>query len=164
MKFREWQDNVICVSRCLNNSNSLILITAICNRIRCFWFFSQDFILDGHSASQLINQIHECLIQDDSLSDKQKSVIFERLAVSNLTSCYFTTWHRRHSRGKILASAFDRKIILQYKNLFVTGKLIINCLVADHRPTTYGWCRWIFTDYGLLYRAYEPNLSCKLRN
>ncbi len=37
---------------------------------------------EGHSASQLLNQMHDRLILDESLSDKQKAVVFERFAVS----------------------------------------------------------------------------------
>ncbi|XP_033729927.1 replication factor C subunit 4-like [Pecten maximus] len=42
----------------------------------------QGMINDGHSASQVITQMHEKLIEKEDLSDKQKAVIFEKLAVS----------------------------------------------------------------------------------
>ena len=44
--------------------------------------FSQTVMADGHSAVQLITQLHDYLIQLDDLNDSQKSAIFERLAVS----------------------------------------------------------------------------------
>lgn len=37
---------------------------------------------DGHSAVQLITQLHDVLVQMDDLNDKQKSAILEQLAVS----------------------------------------------------------------------------------
>ena len=44
-------------------------------------FCLQDIILNGHSASQIINQLHDLLLNMDDVTDKQKSVIMERLAV-----------------------------------------------------------------------------------
>jgi len=41
----------------------------------------QDMIADGHSAAQLLTQIHDVLIDLDELKDKQKAVVMERLAV-----------------------------------------------------------------------------------
>ncbi|XP_033759928.1 replication factor C subunit 4-like isoform X1 [Pecten maximus] len=41
----------------------------------------QGLINDGHSASQVITQMHEKLIEKEDLSDKQKAVVFEKLAV-----------------------------------------------------------------------------------
>jgi len=38
-------------------------------------------IADGHSAAQLITQIHDVLIEMDELKDKQKAAVMERLAV-----------------------------------------------------------------------------------
>ena len=37
---------------------------------------------EGHSAAQLINQLHDAVLPLDDVTDKQKSAIFERLAVS----------------------------------------------------------------------------------
>lgn len=37
---------------------------------------------EGHSANQVILQLHDTLINMDELTDAQKSVIFEKLAVS----------------------------------------------------------------------------------
>jgi len=37
---------------------------------------------DGHSAGQIILQLHACIVTSDSLDDAQKSAICERLAVS----------------------------------------------------------------------------------
>ena len=44
-------------------------------------FCLQDIILNGDSASQIINQLHDLLLNMDDVTDKQKSVIMERLAV-----------------------------------------------------------------------------------
>merc|ERR1712025_707093 len=38
-------------------------------------------IADGHSAAQLITQIHDVLIEMDELKDKQKAAVMQRLAV-----------------------------------------------------------------------------------
>jgi len=38
---------------------------------------------DGHSAGQIILQLHDRIVLSDLLSDKQKSAICERLAVSS---------------------------------------------------------------------------------
>ena len=39
---------------------------------------------DGHSAGQIILQLHDCIVSSDTLNDRQKSSICERLAVSRL--------------------------------------------------------------------------------
>lgn len=39
---------------------------------------------DGYAATQILNQLHESIIEQD-LSDKQKSAITEKMAVSDLT-------------------------------------------------------------------------------
>ncbi len=39
-------------------------------------------MLEGHSGAQVLNQIHDVLVTSDELTDKQKSAIFERIAVS----------------------------------------------------------------------------------
>lgn len=41
---------------------------------------------DGHSAGQIILQLHDCIVSD-TLSDRQKSTICERLAVRRLAHC-----------------------------------------------------------------------------
>ncbi|XP_048748199.2 replication factor C subunit 4-like [Ostrea edulis] len=41
----------------------------------------QEVMYEGHSAAQIINQLHDKVIQLDDLNDQQKSVIFEKLAV-----------------------------------------------------------------------------------
>ncbi|CAH1781965.1 unnamed protein product [Owenia fusiformis] len=41
----------------------------------------KDVMLNGHSGAQIINQMHDKLITMDTLSDKQKAAILERLAV-----------------------------------------------------------------------------------
>lgn len=45
-------------------------------------FLLQDLIDEGHAATQLVNQLHDVVVENDNLSDKQKSVITEKLAVS----------------------------------------------------------------------------------
>lgn len=42
----------------------------------------QDLIDEGHAATQLVNQLHDVIVENDNLSDKQKSIITEKLAVS----------------------------------------------------------------------------------
>jgi len=39
---------------------------------------------DGHSAGQIILQLHDHIVPSDTLNDRQKSTICERLAVSSL--------------------------------------------------------------------------------
>ena len=38
---------------------------------------------EGHSAGQIIEQLHDLITSSDELDDKQKSVICERLAVGD---------------------------------------------------------------------------------
>lgn len=40
----------------------------------------KDLINEGHAAAQLVSQLHDAIIENDHLSDKQKSVITEKLA------------------------------------------------------------------------------------
>lgn len=42
----------------------------------------QNLIDEGHAATQLVNQFHDVVVENDNLSDKQKSIITEKLAVS----------------------------------------------------------------------------------
>ena len=44
---------------------------------------------EGHSAGQLILQLHDKFVTVDELGDNQKSVIFEKIAVSFIL---VTTW------------------------------------------------------------------------
>lgn len=46
------------------------------------FFLLQDLINEGHAATQLVNQLHDVVVENDALSDKQKSIITEKLAVS----------------------------------------------------------------------------------
>ena len=39
---------------------------------------------EGHSAGQIILQLHDCIVPSDTLNDRQKSAVCERLAVSGL--------------------------------------------------------------------------------
>ena len=41
----------------------------------------QDVILNGHSAAQIITQLHDLILSMDDVTDQQKSTIMERLAV-----------------------------------------------------------------------------------
>lgn len=41
----------------------------------------EDLVLEGFAASQLFNQMHDIIVTSDAYSDKQKSVICEKLAV-----------------------------------------------------------------------------------
>ena len=48
---------------------------------------------EGHSAVQLLLQLHDKLVEDDKLGDNQKSVIFEKIAVSYiLQQSWFFSW------------------------------------------------------------------------
>ncbi|CAO2631414.1 Replication factor C subunit 4 [Lemmus lemmus] len=40
----------------------------------------KDLIDEGHAAIQLVNQLHDVVVEDEDLSDKQKSIITEKLA------------------------------------------------------------------------------------
>uniref|UniRef100_A0A8C2NK33 AAA+ ATPase domain-containing protein n=1 Tax=Capra hircus TaxID=9925 RepID=A0A8C2NK33_CAPHI len=40
----------------------------------------KDLINEGHAATQLVNQLHDVVVENDNLSDKQKSIITEKLA------------------------------------------------------------------------------------
>ncbi|XP_013843779.1 replication factor C subunit 4 isoform X2 [Sus scrofa] len=40
----------------------------------------KDLIDEGHAATQFVNQLHDVVVENDNLSDKQKSVITEKLA------------------------------------------------------------------------------------
>lgn len=40
----------------------------------------KNLIDEGHAATQLVNQLHDSIIEDENLSDKQKSIITEKLA------------------------------------------------------------------------------------
>ena len=39
---------------------------------------------EGYSAAQLINQLHDDLVAMETITDKQKSAIMERVAVSTM--------------------------------------------------------------------------------
>nr|XP_030717042.1 replication factor C subunit 4 isoform X2 [Globicephala melas] len=41
---------------------------------------NEDLIDEGHAATQLVNQLHDGVVENENLSDKQKSVITEKLA------------------------------------------------------------------------------------
>jgi replication factor C subunit 2/4 len=45
-------------------------------------FLLQNLIDEGHAATQLVNQLHDAIIENENLSDKHKSIITEKLAVS----------------------------------------------------------------------------------
>lgn len=51
----------------------------------------QDLIDEGHAATQLVNQLHDVIVENDNLSDKQKSIITEKLAVSR----HFCTFQQK---------------------------------------------------------------------
>lgn len=40
----------------------------------------KDLIDEGHAATQLVSQLHDRVVENDNLSDKQKSIITEKLA------------------------------------------------------------------------------------
>ena len=39
-------------------------------------------MLEGHSGVQILTQLHDLMLPLDELDDKQKSAIFEKIAVS----------------------------------------------------------------------------------
>ena len=50
----------------------------------------QEIMAEGHSAGQLILQLHDKFLMVDDLGDKQKAAIFEKIAVRSilvLTHC-----------------------------------------------------------------------------
>ena len=42
----------------------------------------KDMMAEGHSGAQFINQLHDRMLKEMYLTDKQRSAIFERIAVS----------------------------------------------------------------------------------
>lgn len=44
----------------------------------------KELIAEGYCASQLLSQLHDKVVYMDSLTDKQKSIIAERMGVSCL--------------------------------------------------------------------------------
>ena len=42
----------------------------------------KEIIADGYGASQMLSQLHDKVVSMESLTDKQKSVIAERMGVS----------------------------------------------------------------------------------
>jgi len=50
---------------------------------------------DGHSAGQIILQLHDCIVTSDSLNDRQKSSVCERLAVGGIQTTI-------HNNGRII--------------------------------------------------------------
>ena len=42
----------------------------------------QDFLLDGYSVTQMLSQLFDMIVVMDTVTDKQKSVIAERMGVS----------------------------------------------------------------------------------
>lgn len=57
-------------------------------------------MFEGHSAAQIITQLHDKIVQLDNLNDQQKSVICEKLAVS-----YFPefSWQNAPKNDNILS-------------------------------------------------------------
>lgn len=43
---------------------------------------TQNLINEGYAVAQLVNQLHDTVVESEDYSDKQKSVIVEKLAVS----------------------------------------------------------------------------------
>jgi len=43
----------------------------------------QEFLLEGYSVAQLLSQLFDKIVAMDTISDKQKSVIAERMGVSS---------------------------------------------------------------------------------
>uniref|UniRef100_A0A3Q4HEZ2 Replication factor C (activator 1) 4 n=1 Tax=Neolamprologus brichardi TaxID=32507 RepID=A0A3Q4HEZ2_NEOBR len=48
----------------------------------------RNMVDEGYAATQILTQLHECVIEQD-LSDKQKSTITEKMAVSHIIRCCF---------------------------------------------------------------------------
>ena len=47
-----------------------------------FDFFFKSLTYEGYTTGQVINQLHDEIVFHDSLNDKQKSAICEKIAVS----------------------------------------------------------------------------------
>lgn len=45
--------------------------------------FVQQIISDGNAANQLLNQLHDVLIDNDHLDDPKKARIFEKLSIAD---------------------------------------------------------------------------------
>jgi len=43
---------------------------------------TQNLINEGYAVAQLVNQLHDIVVESEDFSDKQKSIIVEKLAVS----------------------------------------------------------------------------------
>lgn len=53
--------------------------------LNCFHLplcLTQNLINDGYAVAQLVSQLHDAVVESENYSDKQKSVIVEKLAVS----------------------------------------------------------------------------------
>ena len=52
----------------------------------------QEVIAEGFSASQTLSQLHDRVVSMETLSDKQKSVIAEKMGVSRVTLTLSRDW------------------------------------------------------------------------
>lgn len=62
------------------------MYVAHCNAV--FSRIRQNIVDEGYAATQILSQLHESIIEQD-LSDKQKSAITEKMAVSDSGVAYF---------------------------------------------------------------------------
>ena len=90
-----------CIYDNINTANSLITHKGVAqnNQVETSFFMGllkhpylhfQKVIREGYAASQVLSQFHDRVIAMDDLSDKQKSVICEKMAVSrpvNFSTC-----------------------------------------------------------------------------
>ncbi|EHB11294.1 Replication factor C subunit 4 [Heterocephalus glaber] len=71
----------------------------------------KNLISEGHAATQLVNQVHVAILENDNLSDKQKSIVTEKLAEAD----------------KCLAVSADEHLQLISLCVTVMQQLIQNC-------------------------------------
>ena len=64
----------------------------VCYAYVCLCACVQEIIAEGYSGSQTLSQLHNRIVSMDTLTDKQKSIVAERMGVSS--SQYVCIHHR----------------------------------------------------------------------
>lgn len=96
-------------------------------------------INDGYAATQLINQLHELIIDKEDLSDQQKSAITLKLAVSmewNKTKLQFVVFLGLKLYAYLIIQNLYPHLIMKYKG----G--VNNKLTGIHIKVMYLSCCW----------------------
>ena len=72
-----------CFSNSYESLDSTVQVSShsIC-QVQLWYVCAQDILADGYSASQIITQVFDHLVNQAGINDQQKSEVAERLAVS----------------------------------------------------------------------------------